>query len=596
MSPDALITLTVIAGTMVLLATEWLSMDLVALLAMVSLVLSGVISPEEGISGFSNTATLTVAFMFVVSAAFLKTGAMQTIAHRLSGVFQIRYGLGILAMMLLIGGISAFVNNTPVVAVFIPVVIQLAHSSVQAPAKLLIPLSFASIFGGICTLVGTSTNIVVSGIAEQEGLEAFSMFTLTPIGLVLALAGVLYMWLLGPRLLPNRKFVPGLRERFGMRGYMTEIELMEGAETAGMKIMDSSFVKEMEMDIIQVRRGETVINLPPGDFRLRANDVLKVRCDAEKIKQLKDKVRVRESSPVKIGDDDLRGKNSTLVELVIPADSEMEGKDLREIDFRRRFRAVPLAIRQRLEIQHEHLYDVKLKSGDVILAEVKSHYAKELKRRENEPGSPFVLLSEDPLLDFDRRKFGTVLTVILGIVLGTAMGWFHLLTGAMAGVSLLVLLRVISMKDAYEAISWKIIFLLAGALSLGVAMKNSGLDLWIAEHLVASLESYGPVAVVSGLYLLTAIFTELMSNNATAALLAPVAIAIAQHLGMDATPFLITVAIAASASFMTPIGYQTNTMVFSAGQYRFLDFIKVGTLLTFIFWILSTIFIPLFYF
>lgn len=596
MTPDAIVTLLVIAGTVVLLATEWLSMDVVALLAVVTLVLSGVITPEEGISGFSNTATLTVAFMFVISAALLKTGAMQTFASRLANLFQIRYGLGIVAMMLLIGVLSAFVNNTPVVAVFIPVVIQLAHSSVLSPAKLLIPLSFASIFGGICTLVGTSTNIVVSGIAEREGLEGFSMFELTPIGLILALAGVLYLWILGPRLLPNRKFVPGLRERFGMRGYLTEIELLDGAEAVGKKIMEADLVKELEMDIIEVKRKQTVFNLPQGDFRLKAGDVLKVRCDASRIKQLKDAARVKERHGLRVGTADLGDKSSTLVELVIPAESDMEGQTLKEIDFRRRFRAVPLAIRQRREIQHVHLYDIPLKSGDVILAEVKRHFVEELKRRENDPGWPYIIRSENPEADFDKRKFALVVGIIGLVVIGAATGLVHLLTGAMAGVVALVLLGVLTMKDAYEAISWKIIFLLAGALSLGVAMHNSGLDQLVAERLVDLLDDYHPTAVLSGLYVLTAVFTELMSNNATAALMAPVAIATANQLGQDATPFLITICIAASASFMTPIGYQTNTMVFSAGQYRFFDFLRVGTLLTLIFWVLSTIFIPLLYF
>lgn len=596
MTTDAIITLSVISGAVILFATELLRIDIVALLIMVALMLTGVLTPEQGIAGFSNTATITVAFYFVLSGALLQTGALQTVAHRLSAMFRHRFGFSMAIMMLLIALISAFVNNTPIVAVFIPVVIQIAHASGRNPTQMLIPLSFASIMGGTCTLVGTSTNLLVSGIAEEAGYEPFSMFGLLPMGLILVTAGVAYMSLIGLKLLPDRKLEKDLSERFGVRDYLMEIELSETGGWTGKKIMDSAIVKEMEMDIIEVRRNNNYFTLPPGDFRLKSGDILKVRCDVEKVKQLKDKVRIRTKSPVKVGDDDLRGRNSTMVELVIPSESDFEGKTLREVDFRRRYRAIPLAIRHRREVQREHLYEVPLKAGDVVLAEVKSHYVKELKKQEGEQDFPFVLLSEDNIMDFDKKKFWIVMSVIFCIVVGAAAGLIHILAAAMGGVAALVILRVVSMKDAYEAINWKIIFLLAGALALGTAMEETGLDIQIAGGLLDQLQDWGPVVVLSGLYLLTSLLTELMSNMATAALLAPIAIATAEKLDMAPTPFLIAITVAASASFMTPVGYQTNTMVLSAGQYRFLDFTRVGLLLNLIFWILSSIFIPLLYF
>ena len=460
---------------------------------------------------------------------------------------------------------------------------------------MLIPLSFASIFGGVCTLMGTSTNILVSGIAAENGITDFNMFTLTPLGLVLLAAGILYMLFIGIKLLPNNTKSGNVKQRFGVSKYLTEIELQKGSEFVGSRIMDSVIVKELKMDIIEIRRNTSIFNVPQGDMTLKEGDILKVRCDVEKIKLLKDRVKVRFKDDVKIGDESLIGKNSTIVEMVVTSSSDLEGKTLRDFDFRRKYRAVPLAIRHREEVVHLHLHDVPLKAGDVILAEVKSHFVHELKKLETDQESPFIILSEEAITDFNKKRFSLAIGLVAIMVVLTAFGFVSLMVGAISVVVALVLMKSIAMKEVYESINWKIIFLLAGALSLGVAMKNTGLDQSIAFQLIDKLGGFGPVVVLSGLYLLTSLLTELMSNNATAALLAPIAIATAQSMGLSPTPFLIAITMAASATFMTPVGYQTNTMVYGAGQYKFLDFTKVGFGLNLLFWIIASFLIPIIY-
>ncbi|MBX2980338.1 MAG: SLC13 family permease [Flavobacteriales bacterium] len=596
MSPHEWIVLAIAAVAMVLFVSEKLSIDLVALLIIVALVATGVITPREGLAGFSDPATLTVAFMFVLSAALLRTGAMSTLGPQLSRHFRDTPVRGMVIFMLLIAFLSAFINNTPVVALLIPVVVQIAHNSGMAPAKLLIPLSFASIMGGTTLLIGTSTNFVVSGVMAESGLPPLRMFQQTPLGLVFLAVGIVYMAFIGHRLLPKRRDGQDAGERFSMRGYLTEIELLPGAPSVGKRIMDSALVRELEMDILEVRRGDERFALPPGDMVLQQGDLLQVRCDVSRIRALKDRAYITVQPALRVANDDMRSRGTSLVELVITSSSSLEGKTLADADLLRTYRAAPLAVRQREELVHERLYDTVLRSGDVILAEVKTHFIQRLKRIETTPDSPFVILTEvEGVAEFRKRRFALVVAVLAGVVISASFD-VPVVFAALCGVALLVLAGSMTMKDVYDAIDWKIFFLMAGALSLGLAMHKSGLADRIAGGLISGLHGWGgPIAILAGIYLVTSLLTEVMSNTATAALLTPIAISVAAATGLSPMPFLMAVVFGASASFMTPIGYQTNTMIYGVGQYKARDFLRVGAPLQLLYWIIALLLIPVFY-
>ena len=596
MSPHEWIVLVVVVLALVLFISEKLSIDLVALMIAATLVVTGVITPAEGVAGFSDAATLTVAFMFVISAALMKTGALSTVGPRLSERFRRNEQWGLMVFMVLVGAISAFINNTPVVAVFIPIAVQMAHAANMHPGKLLIPLSFGTIFGGTVTLIGTSTNIVVSGLSAKLGAGEIGMFQMTPMGLVFLVAGILYMVFIGRHLLPSYKDQKDLKEKFGMGGYLTEIELLPGARFVGKRIMDSALVRELDMDIIEISRDGQRFTLPPGDMVLEAGDVLKVRCAVDKIRALKDRANISVNPTVHMAGDDLRTRGTALVELVITASSPLAGQTIGEADMVRSYRAVPLAVRHREDVVHERLQDTVLRPGDVVLAEVKTHFVRQLKDLERQPEAPFAILTEqEGMAAFDKKRFGIVASVIAGVVLVSSITSVPVMVAALVGVILIVLTGCLSMKEMYDAIDWKVVFLMAGAFSLGAGMHNSGLDMRMAGKLVDVLGPWGPVAVLSGIYIFTGLLTELMSNTATAALITPIAVGMAKQMEVSPVPLIMAVCFAASACFMTPIGYQTNAMVYTAGGYRYRDFIRVGFPLHLLFWALATWLIPIFY-
>lgn len=590
MSFEIILVLAVAFFAVVLFVTEKLSVDVVAIVVMATLLVSGVITAQEGISGFSNKATVTVASMFVLSAGLFKTGAVTYLGNVISKLFKRSYWLGIITVLIAVGFFSAFINNTPVVAIFIPILLGVAKSLKVSTSKLLMPMSFASMLGGICTLIGTSTNILVSSIAEDSGLRAFSMFEFAPFGLILFGVGMLYMLIFGIHVIPERRSEGDLIESFRLQEYITEVVLLDSALSIGRPIKDAPITKEIDLTILEVHRGKEVFSVPDPELVLKAGDVLRVRCDLEKVKKLQAQEGILFKPQFKWKDVDVESDETRLVEAVVALNSYFINKTLKQLKFREEFGASVLAMRHRGRLMREKLSETELDAGDALLLEVRKDRFNQLKQNPS-----FVIISEIEVERFRKRKIIPALLIVFGVIVSATFGVLPIVIAAIVGSLLLVLVGCLTMEEAYKAIEWRIVFLLAGVLTLGIALEKSNAAELLSSQLITAVGVWGPWALLSAFFLVTSLLTGVMSNNATAALLAPIAIATAHSFDVSPRPFLVAVTVAASASFMTPVGYQTNTLIYGPGQYRFADFLRVGTPLNIIVWVLATILIPYFW-
>jgi di/tricarboxylate transporter len=572
-------------SAIILFATERLPVDLTAMILLGAMLLSGIITPQEAISGFSNPATVTVGAMFVLSAGLFKTGAVNLLAGTLGRVSKISFWLLLVVMMLMVGILSAVINNTAAVAIFLPIVLGVARESGISAGRLLMPLSFASMFGGVCTLVGTSTNILVSSIAERHGLAPFGMFEMTGLGLIFFAAGSLYMLLIGVRMIPER-FGTADRAVFGSGDYQIEIVLEAEARSVGTVLSESPLLQDIAIRKIEVFRNGELLKEADDQLVLQAGDHLKVRCDLENFRKLRD----RRGIALRHEQGDTPSEEAVLVEAVVAPRSTLDGRSLKQARFRSRYGLSALAVRHRGVVMRENLETLPLRAGDVLLFEVEKKHLEELREDRT-----FVLVSQVGLPLFRRSRMLIAIAIVTAVVLAAAAGVVPIVTGAIVGCILMVLSRCINLEEAYSAINWQVIFLLAGVLTLGTALEKTGAAHLLGDFLVEIVGAWGPIALMSGLYLTTSLLTGMMSNNATAALLAPIAIAAAEGLDIDSRPLLMAITFAASASFMTPVGYQTNTLIYGPGQFRYADFLRVGTPLNILFWILATIFIPQFW-
>jgi len=587
MDSSTAVVLGLMVVAVILFVSDRLRSDMVAMIILGALLLSGIITPEEGFSGFGHPATVAVAAMFVLSAGLERTGAVAGVGELLAGLGRRSPRGALIGMMVAIGTISAFINNTAAVAILLPPVLSMARRLETSPSKILIPLSFASLFGGSCTLIGTSTNLLVSSMAEKHGQPAIGMFELSGVGIVLAVVGLIYMATLGSRLLPDRGHGADLTDEFDVGSYLTELEIIPGSKLAGATV-GSCALSEIDIDVLTVVRQGQAMTLPKVNTVLEEGDVLWVRSDLNSMKTLRaaDWISIRPGR--KWGDQGLETDDATIIEAVVAPGSTLIGKSLKQSNFRNRFGATVLAIRHHDHIRHSRLATTPLSAGDALLIEAPKAQLSRLKQRRE-----FVVVSDVGSLDEKPRRRLPAMIIVAGVVVAAATGSVHIAAAALAGAILLILTGCLQLDEAYRAVDWQVVFLLGGILPLGIALeKTGGADL-LANLLINVVGDHGPTAILAALFLVTTVLTAFMSNTATAALLIPIAVTAAATLGIDPRPLIIAVAFGASACFMTPVGYQTNLLVYGPGSYRFSDYIKVGAPLTLLFWILATLLIPI---
>jgi len=504
---------------------------------------------------------------------------------------MVRYGRNYFSALVVIMGtitvMSAFVNNTAAVAVFIPLVMIVANRRKIAASRLLIPLSYASQFGGVCTLIGTSTNLLVSSISDQAGYGAFSMFEFALMGLILFVAGVVFFLTIGQWLLPERK-AQELAVTFQLGEYITELRVGRKSWLIGKSILESRLGEDHDITVLRLLHVKEAVWAPLRQA-IAGGDVLLVRGRIRELIRLRDAAGLELNVEFKLRDETLQTEDLKLVQALIAPGSELIGQTLKDLDFRNRYKALVLAIQKRGEAIQEKLNSVELGLGDALL--IQAHEAQINALRKDED---FIVLDEVPGAPL-RHKAPLVLGILAAVVGLAAFDIMPILVSALLGCLAMVLTRCLTLDEAYSAINWPVIFLLAGILPLGIAMQKSGAAGFIAERAVGAVGHLGPVAVLAVVYLMTSIMTDTMSNNAAAVLLAPIAISTAESIGVDPRPFLMAITFAASTGFSTPVGYQTNTMIYNPGGYKYTDFLRTGVPLSILFWILSVIFIPRFW-
>lgn len=585
---DLYITLAIIAIGIFLFIRNYFSIDTTSILIMALFIVSGVLNPEEGFAGFNHPATLTLGCMFVVSAAIFKTGLIDGLSQRVIKIAQTSYPMALLSFCAMAAGFSAFINDSAVVALLIPMALLVSRETGISPSRLLIPISFSALFGGTCTLIGTSTNILVSSYAEKSGLEPFRMFDFSLAALSLLAIGLVYLFFAAPYLLPQRG---GQKEETLTREaekYIAELKIPENSKDKDCRIADSKIIQRYKLQILAIVRNGRNVWMITGDTYLRENDVLKVLIEPESLSRLQESKEY-----ILLGDAELplqENSQKQIFEVMIPFGSALTGNSLKKLNFRRRYHSSVLAIRHRNETITKNLSEVVLREGDMLLI-----YGSKDELAHLISGKLLVILSEYKAKSVDYKRAIPALLIAIGVVTVAALGITSILISGMVGCMLLVITAILKPQEAYDAIDWKVIFMMAGVLSMGNALEKTGGSRLISEFLFDTMGGQDPRITLSLVFLVTFLSTNVLSSKAAAALMTPIVISLAAAMQVSERPFLVAVMFACSLTFMTPVSYPTNTMVYAPGNYEFKDYLKIGTPLNLIIWVAASFIIPFFF-
>jgi di/tricarboxylate transporter len=565
------------------------------MMVLLALLLTGLLTTEEAFSGFSNPAVITVWAIYIVSASLTHTGVASKLGRRMERLAGNTEQQLILVIMLTVATLSAFMNNIGATAVLLPVVISLSAKTKIPASKLLIPLAFGSLLGGITTLIGTPPNLLASTALRDAGFAPFSLFDFTPMGLIIMFSSIIYMVTVGRHLLPRYEQQThtqnnDLRDEYRLSNYLAELYVEENSPLIGKTIVESNLGKEYDLTVMGLQRDDRVRLGVLPNAHIRAGDILFVKGAHEHILRVHNAIGVSiVPKELKIGED-LKSADATVGELIVSQKAWCIGQTLKNIDFRGRYGLTVLAIWREEAPLDGRLADAPLRLGDTLLVQGRRDRLKAI-----QDDISFLSIKSEETPSYRSNKAVINLIIFVSMVLLVAFNVLHISVAAVAGAMLSVLAGCLTMDEAYESIEWKSVFLIAGMLPMGIAMEKTGTAVFLSDQIIQLVGSMGPRGVMVGLFVLTTLLTAFMSNAAAAVLVAPIAIQTALNMGLAPQAFVMGIAIAASNSFVTPIGHQACILVYGPGGYRFFDYARVGLPLTVLIWILMTIFLPIFF-
>ena len=587
MNAEILFMLLLLVAVLIAFAMEKLPTEVVAMIGFSILLVTGFLPADEAMQSFSNAGPIAVGALFVISAALERCGAIDGIAHWTQQLPALTLRQLIPRLVLVVALISAFINNTPVVVVLLPVILSLARDMGIPASRMLIPLSYASIMGGTCTLLGTSTNILASGIMEQNGLAPLGMFEIGRVGLPILVLGTLYLMVFGKRLLPHRETLTQILSPEERREYITEAFVNSGSSLIGKTLLEGGLQRSRGVRVLEIIRQGVALSGQLKEKVLQEGDRLVLSCRPHGMAEARNLAGIDFVGETGLGLETIAAQEGAIVEGVIGPKSTIVGRTIREINFRQRYRMIIVAIHREGRNVREKLETLRLQLGDTLLLMGSDRAIENLRNSDD------ILLLDKPRVPSRNfsRKMPLVIAAILGIVLLNTFRIVPIEASVFLGLAFLFATGSISLKEAYASVEWSILMLIFGMLALGSAMESSGTNSLIADLLQNLTQN--PILLLAALFFVTSLLTETLSNNATVVLMTPIALEIGIRLGLDPRPFLVTVCIASSASFSTPIGYQTNTYVYGVGGYRFTDFIRVGIGLNLLYFFASICLIPL---
>jgi di/tricarboxylate transporter len=583
--------LALIVATLVVFALELFPMEVTAFALLAVLVAAGIVNADQAIIGLSNPAVVTIGMLFILSHALAKTGLLEVAAGRLSMMVGPRKWLGVVLLLATVSLSSAFLNNTAVVAIFIPLSVDLSRRLHISPSKILLPMSYAAIVGGTLTLIGTSTNLIVNAFVVGAGLPALGMFEFARLGWIYVIVGLVYTTLFARRMLPSRAGIESLTRKYHMGTYLTELRVQENSSLLGKSCKEVGINLNYDITVLAIIRNkqrfvENIRNLP-----LQTGDTMIVRGMVDNILRLRQEQGASLLSDIKLGDEMLATDEQVLAEGLITQTSRLINRTLRDLDFRRHYGAFVLAVRRHGSTLRKKIAHSALQASDTLLMLAPKDRLNELRRSDD-----MIIISEAEYELHRSRSWWAIIALLPLLLILVSTGVIDILRGALLAVVVLFLLRAVDIREAYRSVEWSVLLLIAAFVPVGYAMQTTGTAQYLASGILV-LAGYWPVDLIpivslSLVYLATSIITNVVSNNATALVMAPIAISLASTLGVDARPFLIAVAFASSAAFITPMSYQTNMMVYGPGSYQFRDYLRFGVALNMGFWLIGSYMIP----